>query len=64
MDDGRMKPGHKTTEFLITTLATVGAVAAAVVGVLPAGTAAIVAAVGGGAYAISRGLAKLFGGKK
>lgn len=53
------KPGYKTTEFWVTTLATVGAVVAAAADWVPARYAAFVAAVAQGAYALSRGLAKL-----
>ena len=56
-----MKPGIKTTEFWISALTTVGAVGAAAVGFLPATAAATVATISGGAYALARGLAKLFG---
>jgi hypothetical protein len=59
----KVKPGHKTTEFAVTVLTTVGAVAACVIGVLPASAAVTVAAIGGAAYAIARGLAKLGGAK-
>lgn len=53
-----MKPGWKTTEFWVTVLASVGAVAAAAQGVLPDKYAALAVAFSSAAYAISRGLAK------
>ncbi len=54
-----MKPGHRTTEFWIIILTTIAAVATAVAGAVPPEWAAGCAALGGAAYAISRGLAKL-----
>lgn len=53
------KPGYKTTEFIATALAAVGALVAAFADKLPARYAAIAAAVATGCYAISRGLTKL-----
>ena len=54
-----IKPGYKTTEFWITTLATLGALGAALQGMLPPKYAALVGAISAGCYAISRGLAKV-----
>jgi hypothetical protein len=53
-----VKPGFKTTEFLVTVLTAVGAFVAALADALPARYAAIASAVSAGAYAVSRGLAK------
>jgi predicted acyltransferase len=53
------KPGYRTTEFAVTVLTAVGALAAALAGQLSPRWAAIAAAVSVAAYAISRGLAKL-----
>lgn len=53
------KPGHKTTEFALTVLTTIGLLAAALAGQLTPRYAAIATAVSVGAYAIARGLAKL-----
>lgn len=53
------KPGYKTTEFLVTALAALGALIAALADKLPARYAAIASAVSLGCYAISRGLTKL-----
>lgn len=55
-----MKPGQKTTEFLVTVSIIVGAVAFAIADKLPPRYAAIAAAISGGAYAVSRGLAKIY----
>ena len=54
-----MKPGFKTTEFIVNACVIVGAVAFAVADKLPARYAAIAAAISAGAYAVSRGLAKV-----
>jgi hypothetical protein len=48
----------KTSEFWISTLTTVGAVAGALVGFVPVAVGATVAGISGAAYAIARGLAK------
>jgi hypothetical protein len=53
-----MKPGQKTTEFLLAVATIVGSVAFAVADKLPARYAALATAISTGAYAISRGLAK------
>jgi hypothetical protein len=53
-----MKPGHRTTEFTLTVLVSVGAVAAAIAQVLSPRYAAIASAVSVAAYAISRGITK------
>ena len=54
-----MKPGQKTTEFLVSVAVIVGAVAFAIADKLPPRYAAIAASISGGAYALSRGLAKI-----
>lgn len=53
-----VKPGHKTTEFILTILLAVGALAAALADSLAPRYAAIASAISVAAYAISRGLAK------
>jgi archaellum component FlaG (FlaF/FlaG flagellin family) len=50
----------KTTEFVLTFITAAGAVAASVSGVLPERYAAIAASVSVAAYAMSRGLSKVF----
>lgn len=55
-----MTPGQKTTEFLVTVALIVGVVAFAIADKLPPRYAAISAAVSAAAYAISRGLAKIY----
>lgn len=52
------KPGYMTSEFWITILATLGAIAASATDNLPPRYAAIASMVSVVAYAISRGLAK------
>ena len=54
-----MKPGYKTTEFIVNACIIVGVVAFAVADKLPPKYAALASAVSAGAYAVSRGLAKL-----
>jgi len=54
-----LKPGYKTSEFWVTTLATLGAIVAASADWLPPRYAALVAGAAQGLYALSRGLAKL-----
>lgn len=54
-----MKPGVKTSEFLLAVATSVGAVAAASAGVLSPRYAAIASAVSVAAYNLARGLAKL-----
>jgi hypothetical protein len=54
------KPGHKTTEFVIVVLTDVGILAGALAGNLSPRYAAIATAIASGAYAIARGLAKLY----
>lgn len=54
-----MKPGYKTTEFLVVVATQVGVIAAAVSGALPPRYAAIASAVSTAGYAIARGLAKV-----
>ena len=54
-----LKPGYKTTEFLIVVLTNLGLVLAGSADWLPPRYAAIGAAVSTAAYAIARGLAKL-----
>jgi hypothetical protein len=53
------KPGHKTTELLVTLLVSVGALVAAIGEWLPPKYAALAATVAAAAYSLSRGLAKL-----
>jgi hypothetical protein len=55
-----MKPGWKTSEFWITGLSIIGLVASSAASSLSPKYAAIGVAISGGAYALSRGLAKLF----
>lgn len=55
-----MKPGYKTSEFYITTLSIVGLVASSAAASLSPKYAAIGVSISTAAYAISRGLAKLF----
>ena len=55
-----MKPGYKTTEFWVTELAALGAVLFAIADKLPPRIAAYVVLGGNAAYAISRGLAKVY----
>jgi len=55
-----MKPGYKTSEFWITTLSILGLVASSAATSLSPKYAAIGVAISGAAYALSRGLAKLF----
>lgn len=54
-----MKPGYKTTEFWVTSLATAGALIGSLSGLLPGNAGVIGAAIAAGCYAISRGLVKL-----
>lgn len=54
-----LKPGYKTTEFVVTVLTALGALVAAISDQLPPRYAAIAAAASTGAYAVARGLAKL-----
>jgi len=53
-----VKPGFKTTEFLVTLLVGIGSVAAALAGELAPRYAAIASAISGAAYAISRAITK------
>lgn len=53
-----VKPGHKTTEFLVTAATIVGALAAALAGSLPPKWAAIATTVAAAAYSLSRGITK------
>lgn len=55
-----LKPGYKTTELAVVVLTDVGLLAAALAGNLSPKYAAIATAVSGAAYALSRGLAKLY----
>jgi hypothetical protein len=55
-----MTPGQKTTEFLTTVALVVGVVAFAVADKLPPRYAALSASISVAAYAISRGLAKIY----
>jgi hypothetical protein len=58
--DTHVKPGWRTTEFWVNALLIVGLVVAASASSLAPRYAAIGAAISGSAYAISRGLAKLY----
>ena len=53
-----IKPGYKTTEFIVAVLTIIGEVVASAANWLPARYAAIAAAVSAAAYALSRGMAK------
>jgi len=53
-----MKPGQKTTEFIVSVVVIVGAVAFAIADKLPPKYAAFASAISAAAYAISRGLTK------
>ena len=53
-----VKPGYKTTEFLVTVLVGVGSVAAALSGQLAPRYAAIASAISAAAYALSRSITK------
>lgn len=55
-----MKAGYKTTEFYITVLSIIGLVASSAAASLSPRYAAIGVSISTAAYAISRGLAKLF----
>ena len=63
MNEPTGKPGWKTSEFWVTSLAVVGLVASSAADSLSPKYAAIGTAISVSAYAISRGLAKLFPGK-
>jgi len=52
------RKGFHTSEFIVTTAASVAAILAAVSGILDGQVAAVVVAISEGLYAISRGLAK------
>lgn len=54
-----LKPGYKTTEFAVTVLTAVGALAAALAGQLNPRYAAIAASISTGSYAVARGITKL-----
>ncbi len=54
-----LKPGYRTTEFAVTVLTALGALAAALSGQLAPKWAGIVAMVASASYALARGLAKL-----
>ena len=55
-----MKSGYKTTEFWITMLSIIGLVASTAASSLSPKYAALGASISAAAYAISRGLAKLY----
>lgn len=57
---GELKAGYKTSEFYVTVFAVLGLVISAAATSLSPRYAAIGASVSASAYAISRGLAKLF----
>jgi hypothetical protein len=54
-----VKPGYKTTEFIVSVALVVGAVAFAIADKLPPKYAALASAISAAAYAISRGLSKI-----
>lgn len=54
------KPGYKTTEFLVVLLTDIGVVTASITGNLSPKYAALAASISVAAYALSRGLAKLY----
>jgi hypothetical protein len=54
-----LKAGYKTTEFLVTVAVLVATLAAACASALTPRYAAIASSISAGAYAVSRGLAKL-----
>lgn len=53
-----LKPGYKTTEFLVTVLTGVGVLSASLAGELSPRYAALASAVAVASYALSRGIAK------
>lgn len=53
-----MKPGQKTTEFLIAVATSVGNLIAALAGELPPKYAGIISGIVAAGYAVARGLAK------
>lgn len=55
-----MKPGYKTTEFYVALLVTIGSTLFAIADKLPARYAAGASTIAAGAYALSRGLAKVY----
>lgn len=55
-----LKPGYKTTEFLIVVLTDIGLVVSASADWLPPRYAALGSTIAAAAYAASRGLAKLY----
>ena len=55
-----MKPGYKTTEFIVSVLTALGALLASLVGELSPKYAALASAISLGAYSVSRGLAKMY----
>jgi hypothetical protein len=56
---GALKPGWQTTEFIATVATAVGLIFASSANWLPPRYAALGAAISAGAYAVSRGLAKI-----
>ena len=56
----QLKPGYKTTEFAVVVLTDIGIVAGALAGNLSPHYAAMATAIASGAYAVARGLAKLY----
>lgn len=55
-----MKPGYKTTEFYVSLLIIVGSTLFSIADKLPPRYAAWASTFAGGAYALARGLAKVF----
>lgn len=58
-----MRPGWKTSEFWVTALSILGLVISSMASVLSPRYAALGAALSAAAYAVSRGLAKMFSQK-
>jgi hypothetical protein len=55
-----MKPGYKTTEFWVALLVIIGSTVSALADALPPRFAAWASTIAGAAYALSRGLAKVY----
>lgn len=57
-EEQKVRPGYKSTEFLLTLAGNVAAILATIGGVLEPHYSAIIMAVSNGLYALSRGFAK------
>lgn len=57
---GVLKPGYKTTEFVVVVLTIIGQTVAALAGDLSPHWAAIATSAAAGLYALSRGIAKMY----